>query len=751
MYALTVYNQNISINSTILEQEFYKGSTLDNNEEFIDFIDVEYQLSAKKADKLDYGAAIFSGLVSFALKKYLVSQKKTDKKEIDDADIISIVNELKDTLAAKRKEVKDIDNWLNNLEKTVTDKLNGIDDSKEAFKDFVNEFSYDALFMCIYRQIKSGKNNNTIYENVLYGVIDWLMYQADQYSKTGKFKEYSSGFMSLKKGIENLKPIIIEWAAILKNGEMSISDITNELKLKVHNYLSKRMSKIATFELLPVLLNSLIVEAYFLCKITYEQIEEHSIHDIQGLSIIDLNKAIDDNQRVKARLDSVSSGVFAGLDVIVAAGITARKVAGDLKDVNLNDKDKDKVELILDGIKIGINAITIFTSEISIEGVAKFTAALGTDFEYIKQDIIDRPNKLKNIKAEKIVRLSNEEITKYLTLNDISTKILYSLQLHLLNYDIQKTKESDDQKAKTKWKYEWMIDSVKATGLAKLYEEDEEKLYSLIQTYRSTNQERQWLYQVLLETLLFNPYTKIKYEKNEKKQKLTYKAYLKDVFCGKYDIVDYKEVNDLNNTFKKYYGNVTNSTERTIATAAGITVVTIATAGAAYVFAPTIAVGLAGGAFSGLHGAALTSASLAFFGGGSLAAGGLGMAGGTIVIAGGGALVGATSASGISAAAFALQSGSKYIQLDNAKLLTECDFVFANKLNNINLIKNIQLNTQSDIEEIQLKIKTFEYMYVDLKNDKEKNKQLSDLKKSLKALKNTNNDLKKIIKRAEKK
>ena len=114
--------------------------------------------------------------------------------------------------------------------------------------------------------------------------------------------------------------------------------------------------------------------------------------------------------------------------------------------------------------------------------------------------------------------------------------------------------------------------------------------------------------------------------------------------------------------------------------------------GAAFAFAPAIAVALAGGAFPGLYGAALTNASLAFFGGGSLAAGGLGMAGGSAVIAGGGALLGLTGSgtvAGLAAAGFIPDE----LQVSYlAKILTYSRDVFINKLGDrqsVELLRNM--------------------------------------------------------------
>lgn len=109
---------------------------------------------------------------------------------------------------------------------------------------------------------------------------------------------------------------------------------------------------------------------------------------------------------------------------------------------------------------------------------------------------------------------------------------------------------------------------------------------------------------------------------------------------------------------------------------AGITILTVATAGA---FAPAIATALVGSNFAGLSGAALTSACLAYLGGGAIAAGGLGMAGGTMAIVGGGAVLGLGVGVGVGGAVGAAGIlGKKDTILQSAKLMVSVREIFLN-------------------------------------------------------------------------
>ena len=129
--------------------------------------------------------------------------------------------------------------------------------------------------------------------------------------------------------------------------------------------------------------------------------------------------------------------------------------------------------------------------------------------------------------------------------------------------------------------------------------------------------------------------------------------------------------------------------------------ITLITGGLGWIFAPQIAIALAGESVAGLSGAALTSASLAFVGGGSLAAGGLGMAGGTAILTGGGALIGLASSSATTIATVLNSDSSINILDECSKLLTFCKLILADKLKDYDSIKTIKENIDETIRKIE--------------------------------------------------
>jgi hypothetical protein len=176
------------------------------------------------------------------------------------------------------------------------------------------------------------------------------------------------------------------------------------------------------------------------------------------------------------------------------------------------------------------------------------------------------------------------------------------------------------------------------------------------------------------------------------------------VFAIYQDVVSVEDIRSIRKSLKQAQNEISAQRAKSIIGVAGAVAITVASAGAAFVFAPLIAPIIAGEAVAGLSGAALTSASLAFVGGGALAAGGAGMAGGTAIIAGGGALLGAAGGSSASALASLTSGGDGYVFAEASKLVCFCREVLLERYNDIDAVTSIQkqLNEKIFSYEIEL-------------------------------------------------
>ena len=366
----------------------------------------------------------------------------------------------------------------------------------------------------------------------------------------------------------------------------------------------------------------------------------------------------------------------------------------------------------------------------------RLVSVVRADADYIKEDIDQLVHKSKVVEIKKHKDIPLESLERCFTMNKIETRILYSLELQMIDEDIQRTKDNKEQLLKNEWKKKWIEVTEQSLQQNKVFEKDPLKTYAALETYAASQDNLLWLYNIAVELSMFKPY--FKFEEKEKKMKLSYTKYVEEVFCKSQQYISYKEIQKIQKSYKDYYNYLENNTLKAVGVAGGAIAVATATGGLAFVFAPQIAVAIFGGAFPTLHGAALVSASLAAAGGGSLAAGGFGMAGGAVLIAGGGAVLGL----GTSGTALSLMMAPKFVQNDYAKLLAKCDCVLLKQLDMKDEVVALQHKIQSDLDEYKLRLKVLE----GLQNPNDECKQnIKALKKSIVYTERTNKQLVKLI------
>lgn len=282
------------------------------------------------------------------------------------------------------------------------------------------------------------------------------------------------------------------------------------------------------------------------------------------------------------------------------------------------------------------------------------------------------------------------------------TEILYNLEFYKTLNDVQKTKlpfnNLNVQQMKQEWLNEWKafiasgFSSFTQTADAEMHWYSKEELIERVEKNQPYDT---WFRLVLLEVMLFEPYYSLGLAKDKKGDDIPdpkykdiqgpivgYKEGIGDTFLEEFFDGEYYQKGYVKRLRKCYcsvlreLNEVLKTAIKSIAIAAGITIATVATAGA---FAPAIAVALVGSNFAGLSGAALTSACLAYLGGGAIAIGGAGMAGGTIAIVGGGAALGLGVGAGVGGAVGAVSlSGKKGTILQSAKLMVAVREIFLN-------------------------------------------------------------------------
>lgn len=636
---LEEYNEDnrVFVESILLDSETLKRLNSDNND-YADFIDVEFSSACKKVDRVDTLVAVTSGFMAFLLDQLLI-RKNIKVEDIDDVEIIKVLPLVLRQSSDKNKDIdKEIDEYIANWEHKIQDayKYNNL------FFDFCEDLSFSGLLIKVIEYcfdlsigldeksclaIKKEKHDlktDSIVEKAQMAVVDWFVDQAYQYKKGGKCKKE---FAQIEKIVKDIKKIVF------KDNKFD----REQLKEWFHNRVLNEKKKLIglddfVIQSIPVKANIIFVHSYAHIRDFIQQVNEHNVVSLEGLNIIDFDKL--NNEAVIRRMDTISTSVFAALNVGVA-GAKAIKLE-----------------------KNPLQKIYVFAININIPNVIRLVSVVSADMDYIKEDIDQLVHKAKVVEIKKHKDIPLESLERCFTMNKIETRILYSLELQMIEEDIQRTKDNKEQLLKNEWKKKWIEITEQSLQQNKVFEKDPLKIYAAINTYAASQDNLLWLYNIAMELSMFKPYFKI--EEKEKKLKLSYTKYIEEVFCNAQNYISYKEIQKIQKSYKDYYNCLENNTLKTVGVAGGALAVAAATGGLAFVFAPQIAVAIFGGAFPTLHGAALVSASLAAAGGGSLAAGGFGMAGGAVLIAGGGAVLGL----GTSGTALSLMMAPKFVQND---------------------------------------------------------------------------------------
>lgn len=705
----------VFVDSILLDSETLKKLNSDEDV-YTDIIDVEFSPAVKKVDRVDTLVAVTSGFMALLLDQLLI-RKNIREKDIDEDTIIKVLPLVLRQYSDKNKDVdKEIDEYIANWEH----KLKDANKYKNLIFDFCEDLSFSGMLIqvieyCfdlsigldeksgfVIKKVKHDLKTDSIVEKAQMAIVDWFVEQAYAYKKSGKYKKE---FVQIEKIVKDIKKVAF------KDNKFD----REQLKEWFHNRVlaeKKKLNGLDDFvvQSIPVKANIIFVHSYAHIRDFIQQVNEHNVVSLEGLNIIDFDKL--NNEAVIRRMDTISTSVFTAFNV----GVAGAKAI--MLDKNLLQK------------------MYVFAININIPNVIRLVSVVRADADYIKEDIEQLVHKSKVVEIKKHKDIPLESLERCFTMNKIETRILYSLELQMIEEDIQRTKDNKEQLLKNEWKEKWIEITEQALQQNKVFEKDSLKTYAAINTYASNQENLLWLYNIAVELSMFKPYFRL--EEKDKKLKLSYTKYVEEVFCNAQNYISYKEIQKIQKSYKNYYNYLENNTLKAVGVAGGAIAVAAAAGGLAFVFAPQIAVAIFGGAFPTLHGAALVSASLAAAGGGSLAAGGFGMAGGAVLIAGGGAVLGL----GTSGTALSLMMAPKFVQNDYAKLLAKCDCVLLKQLDMKDEVVALQHKMQSDLDEYKLRLKVLE----GLENPNDECKQnIKALKKSIAYTERTNKQLVKLI------
>ncbi len=413
-----------------------------------------------------------------------------------------------------------------------------------------------------------------------------------------------------------------------------------------------------------VVINECLVRGIYTIRSLYRELSTKDIKTISDLKRINFKEVLPFKSRVLTRMLTISSGIFVLLDLSKA---TAKSIGKNL---------------------------TTFLLNINYVGIGRFILSCKADAGYIEEDV-------RKVLYEKYFGNDTSMFNfKMFDLNIEQLQIIYSLQLEKIKYDFLYIKNDEEKKDKIAWCNQWKKNVLNNFNKSEeFFITDGEELYNKLNTIFKNDDK---FYFIVLELYLFKPYHKFsKGDKEIKKYKLS-SDYFNDLFKIRQKCLSINIIEKIIKTYKNYNKNVLqNKTKKLIIGASATTTITLITGGLGWIFAPQIAIAIAGKSVAGLSGAALTSASLAFVGGGSLAAGGLGMAGGTAILTGGGALIGLASSSATTIVTVLNSDSSINILDECSKLLTFCKLILVDKLKDFASIKTIKENIDETIKKIE--------------------------------------------------
>lgn len=412
-----------------------------------------------------------------------------------------------------------------------------------------------------------------------------------------------------------------------------------------------------------VLINECIVKGMYTIRSFYREISEKNIISISDLNSINYKAILPFKSRELTRMLTISSGIFVLLDLSKAITKSSGK------------------------------GLTTFLLNINYIGIGRFVLSCKADAGYIEEDI-------RNILYEKYYG-NDKPIFNFnlIKLDKSEMRLLFSLELEEIKNDILYIKNEDEKREKSEWCNRWrrnILDNLNETE--KFLITDEEELYK---TFNNKFKSDDKFFLIAIELYLFKPYYMFSKNDNKiKKYKLS-SDYFNDVFKLRQKCISANSIDNIIKTYNFYNKNVLqNRTKKLIIGASATATITLVTGGLGWMFAPQIAIAIAGNSVAGLSGAALTSASLALVGGGSLAAGGLGMAGGTAILAGGGALIGLASSSVTTFATVLNNNSNINILCECSKILTFSKIVLFDKLKDYASIENLRRTIDEIIEKI---------------------------------------------------
>ena len=342
--------------------------------------------------------------------------------------------------------------------------------------------------------------------------------------------------------------------------------------------------------------------------------------------------------------------------------------------------------------------------------------------------------------------VQNEDIIQMFGLSYDQTRLLFSAQKMIIEYDIRITNNLVTARKKREWLSDWeqsIADYLKTNN-----SKDNGRLIPIEDLLKAfldelkDNDNKTWYYIVVLELIEFTAYYPLGKEGDKEYKKLKFNVdrcydQIKD-FIMSQQYISGEAIDRLDKTYVKSLNKISGKVGKLVTKVIGVVAVSALAAALTATFAGPIAVAIFGKGFAGLSGIALTNACLAMAGGGAIAVGGLGIQGGIIALAGGGALLGLAAGGTAAGVSSLLTSSPEYTLTQAAKLETILKEVILNAQQDVVTAQRIIQRYKEQIAELGKKITEME-----LKEEKTA-KELKNIKAILEYMKKSQKDMSKF-------
>lgn len=724
------------------------------------FVDIEFHDTVPESYKVYYAVAAASGVVTGALSFVKLTEAQLSKvEEWKEKNWKPLIIHSAELIGCKKKDYKSASKYLVNQ---AVKRLKKDNSAKEYMAlltahptmaglifSMLTQFSGkrcyitesgEIILKAVPKQYYLGSSNaEKIVASVMYWMFELAANQAeskrnliDNLGLSGellkKIKEFVNipFLQKIPENREQAEEMFSSWLrSIIDGAELEPDDNADENSKLVVKLM--KMALNLSSDALPVLINECVVRSLYMVIRLCDVVKKRQITSFGQLREVTAVEVFPADDRLLSGMCLVASASFATINLSAA-------VLKGLKAYKTGDRE----------------FLQAFLAELNIPAIGRLIFACARDSKFWGDDIkvvFQRKPRESNAAEAPDEPEYDDAAFKTLSLSPAQMQLLLCLENLYVRKDIEHTEDEKLATKKLHWLQNWRDSILAGANLSpelgdEFFLEDEEKLYDAIYLIAKDKINYPWFYLLTQELALFNPYFTLGCEEDDDFRKLKVQYdYVSEQFIRKQTIVSQKELENIQNTYKKYTDYMSGKVTKTITAIAGGAAVTALTGGLALAYAPAIAAMIAGEAVLGLHGAALASASLAFVGGGSLAAGGLGMAGGTAIITGGGALIGLAGSGSTSAIVALLATSDEYWMRQSAKLLTHCKCALCDTLQQKQLVGDL-LN-QVEIAEKRTSVELAAIKQEDNELDKEYIKRLDAY---LGCLKKVRTELQKITK-----